>query len=107
MIMSDTAQHFVCEQIKDFHDMKWNQTCPLYHPSSNGLAEIAVQIFNELRTLGDTLETKLYRALFSYRITTQETTRLSPAEMMMGENGCTLDLIRPDLKKKMDANKQV
>ncbi len=46
----------------------------------------------------------LNRALFSYRITPQSTTGPSPAEMMMGRKlRCTLDLIHPDLKKKVES----
>lgn len=56
------------------------------------------------KTSGDTVETKLNRALFSYRITPQATTGLSPAEMWMGRKlRCTLDFIHPNQKKKVEA----
>ena len=43
-------------------------------------------------------------ALFSYHITPQATRGLSPSEMLMGiKLRCTLDLIHPDLKKKVEA----
>lgn len=74
----------------------------MYHPSSNGLAERAVQTFKELmkKSSGDTLETKLNRALFP----PQSTTGLSPAEMTMGRKlRCTLDLIHSDLKKRVES----
>ena len=77
-----------------------------YHPSSNGLAERAVQTFKELMksSSSDTVETKLNMALFSYHITPQATRGLSPSEMLMGiKLRCTLDLIHPDLKKKVEA----
>nr|XP_033495922.1 uncharacterized protein K02A2.6-like [Epinephelus lanceolatus] len=108
MIVSDNAQCFVSEQTKDFMTQNGitHVTSALYHPSSNGLAERAVQTFKELmkKSSGDTVETRLNRALFRYRITPQSTTGLSPAEMMMGRKlRCTLDLIHPDLKKKVES----
>nr|XP_043895059.1 uncharacterized protein K02A2.6-like [Solea senegalensis] len=108
MIVSDNAQCFVSEQTREFMTRNGvtHVTSAPYHPSSNGLAERAVQTFKELmkKSSGDTVETKLNRALFSYRITPQSTTGLSPAEMLMGRKlRCTLDLIHPDLKKKVEA----
>lgn len=112
MIVSDNAQCFVSEHMKKFmaHNGVTHVTAAPYHPSSNGLAERAVQTFRELlkRSKGDTLETRLNRALFNYRITPQSTTGLSPAELLMGRKlRCTLDLIHPDLKKKWKPNKSV
>ncbi len=52
-----------------------------YHPSSNGLAERAVQTFKDpnfkKQSSGNTLETKLHRALFNYRITPQSTVQFN------------------------------
>lgn len=67
-------------------------TCFPYHPSSNGLAERAVQTFKEAlkKTSGD-LETQLARFLFQYRNTS---TGHSPAELLLGRKPRThLDLL--------------
>ena len=57
-----------------------------YHPTSNGLAERAVQTFKEGMKRGTTadLETRLTRFLYQYRITPHTTTGISPAELLMG-----------------------
>lgn len=72
-IVSDNAQCFVSDHMKEFMSRNGitHVTSALYHPSSNGLAERAVQAYNELmkKSTGDTVETKVDRALFSYRIT--------------------------------------
>ena len=78
-----------------------------YHPSSNGLAERAVQIFKKAieRQREGTIETKLSRLLFSYRTTPQSTTTISPAEMLFGRKLKTrLDLLHPDLQSKVKSN---
>ncbi|CAI5661061.1 unnamed protein product [Oreochromis niloticus] len=108
LVVSDNAQCFVSAQTKEFMAKNGitHVTSAPYHPASNGLAERAVQTFKELmkKSTGDTLATKLNRALFSYQITPQSTTGKSPAELMMGRKlRCTLDLIHPDLKQKVTA----
>ena len=56
------------------------------------------------RSSSDTAERKLNMALFSYHITPQATRGLSPSEMLTGRKlRCKLDLIHPDLKKKVEA----
>lgn len=80
-----------------------------FHPSSNGLAERAVQTFKEgLRKVkGDTLETRLSRFLFNYRITPHATTGVSPAEMLMARKlRSTFDLLLPDIKAKVQQKQQ-
>lgn len=75
-----------------------------YHPSSNGLAERAVQTSKLLmkKMAGDSIETKMSRALFSYRITPQLTTGKSPAELLCGRKlRSTLDLIHPDFRNRV------
>lgn len=75
-----------------------------YHPSSNGLAERAVQTFKDgMRKMkGDTLETEVSRYLFNYRITPHTTTGLSPAQMLMSQKlRSAFDLLIPDVKSKV------
>ena len=78
-----------------------------FHPSSNGLAETAVQTFKEgmKRMQGgkESLETKVSRFLFSYKITPRSTRGLSPAEMLMSRRPRSMyDLLLPDLKTRME-----
>ena len=67
MIVSDNAQCFVSEQTREFMTRNGitHATSAPYHPSSNGLAERAVQTFKELmkRGSGYTVETKLNRTV--------------------------------------------
>lgn len=50
---------------------------------------------------GDTLQTRLSRFLFSYRITPHATTGLSPAEVMMSRRlRSAFDLLMPEVKTK-------
>ena len=73
------------------------QTAP-YHPSSNGLAEHAVQTFKlglKNQTIGS-LQTKLSRFLFHYRITPNATTGIAPAELLLSQKPRShLDFIAP------------
>uniref|UniRef100_A0A3B3BR08 Integrase catalytic domain-containing protein n=1 Tax=Oryzias melastigma TaxID=30732 RepID=A0A3B3BR08_ORYME len=110
MIVSDNAPCFVSERFQEFVTRNGitHVTAAPYHPSSNGLAERAVQTFKELmkKSKGETLETKVNRALFSYRIIPQTATGRSPAELMMGRKlRCLLDFVHPDLKDRV-ARKQ-
>ena len=102
VIVSDNASNFTSEEFAIF--MRKNGIrhikSPSYHPSSNGLAERAVQTLKEsLRKLKeDSLETRLSRFLFKYRITPHSSTGVSPAEIMFGRRLRTpLDAIRPNI----------
>ncbi len=102
---------YLSEASEDFmtKNLITHVTSAPYHPSSNGLAERAVQTFKELMKnfLGNMLETKLHRALFNYRITPQSTIGLSPAELLMVRKlRCTLDKIHPDFTGKMEMKQQ-
>ena len=74
------------------------RTAP-YHPSSNGLAERAVQTFKQglRRNKEGSLETRLARFLFTYRLTPQTSTGQSPAELLLGRRPRSrLDVLHPD-----------
>ena len=75
-----------------------------HHPSSNGLAERAVQTVKHgiTKTAGDTVRTKLNRFLFQYRLTPHTTTGKSPAELLNHRRmRSLLDLIHPTLQGKV------
>ncbi len=72
---------------------------PPYHPASNGLAERAVQTFKAgMKKLQEgSLETKILRFLFNYRLTPHSSTGVSPAELMFGRK-----FLQPHLQIKAD-----
>ena len=80
-----------------------------YHPSSNGLAERAVQIVKKglRKNKKGTFRTRLSHTLFSYRITPQSTTSVSPAELLLGRRPRSkLDLLRPNLAERVEKKQQ-
>lgn len=106
IMVSDNGSCFTSEQFQGFAEKNGIRhiTSAPYHPSSNGLAERAVQTFKSLmkKMTGDSVETRMARALFSYRITPQSTTGKSPAELLCGRKlRSTLDLIHPDFTKRV------
>lgn len=105
-LVSDNGTCFTSQEFKAFMKQNGIQhiTSAPFHPASNGLAERAVQTFKQgiKKIKVDTLETKIARFLFNYRITPQTTTGLSPAEMLMSRRlRSTLDLLLPDVKSKI------
>ena len=100
VVVSDNATTFTSTEFSDF--LKRNGVrhvrTPPYHPASNGLAERAVQTFKEAmkRIKGGSLNTRLPRFLFRYRMTSHTSTQVSPAELMFGRKlRSHLDLLRP------------
>ena len=78
MAVTDNGSNFVSEEFEDFlkrNGIRHIRTAP-YHPSSNGLAERAVQTIKEaMKKLKDgSLETRVSRFLSRCRITPQTTT---------------------------------
>ena len=106
MVVTDNGSNFVSGEFEDFlkrYGVRHIRTAP-YHPSSNGLAERAVQTFKEgMKKLKDgILETRVSRFLSRYRITPQTTTGVSPAELLRGRKPKSrLDLIYPEIGRKV------
>ena len=87
-IVTDNGPTFTSEAFKEFtklNGIKHIFSAP-YHPSSNGLAERAVQTFKQsLHQMQDgNLTDKIAKFLFKYRITPHTTTRVPPAKLLMG-----------------------
>ena len=103
-IVSDNAAGFTSEEFSKFvqaNGIKHIRSSP-YHPSSNGLAERAVQTFKRnVSKLQGPIEHRLIQFQFRYRITPQTTTGRSPSELLMGRRlRSHLDLIHPDVSHK-------
>ena len=101
VIVSDNGTAFTSVEFETF--MKRNGIrhvrCAPYHPSSNGLAERAVQTFKEAmkKTKGD-IDVRIARFLFQYRITPHATTGQSPAFLLLRRQPrSALDLMVPDV----------
>ena len=106
-IVTDNGTCFVSEEFESFlktNGIRHTTSAP-YHPSSNGLAERAVQIVKRgLRKIkSSSMNTRLAKVLFSYRITPQGTTGLAPAELLLGRSPRTrLDLLRPNTADRVE-----
>ena len=104
-IVSDNGSCFISEEFKAFlKDNGIVHICSVpYHPATNGLAERAVQMFKQgmKRMTSGSIQDRLARFLFSYRITPQSTTG-SSAELLMGRKlRSRLDLVKPNLAKRV------
>ena len=88
VIVTDNGPSFVSEEFETFlrNNGIQHKKTPPYHPSSNGLAERAVQIFKRgmKKMKKGSLQDKISRFLFSYRNTPQGTTGSTPAQLLMG-----------------------
>ena len=77
-----------------------------YHPTSNGLAERAVQTlkaFMKKETNG-TVDTRVSSFLSQYRTTLHSTTGITPAEMLLGQQ--TRTHLDSDLSSKVQQRQQ-
>ena len=109
-LVSDNGPAFTSSEFESFmeeYGIDHVKTAP-YHPSSNGLAERAVQTFkSSMKKLTGDVQNRLFTVLFHYRITPQTTTGLSPAELLMGRKlQNQLDLLHPDIARKVTERQQ-
>ena len=111
VLVSDNGSGFTSSEFKEFlnrNGIRHLTTTP-YHPSSNGMAERAVQVFKEgmkKSTSGDH-ETRLSRFLFHYRTTPHSTTGVSPAELLMGRQlRSQLDLLQPSIATRVQRRQE-
>ena len=101
-IVTDNGPSFTSEEFRKFvqsNGIKHVTSAP-YHPATNGLAERAVQTMKQgLRQMqGGSVQEKLSKFLFKYRITPHTTTGVAPSELLMGHHlRSRLDLLHPDL----------
>ena len=87
VVVTDNGTCFTSSEFQEFtqrNNIQHVQTAP-YLPSSNGLAECAVQTFKlglKKQTTGFLL-TKLSHFLYHYRLTPNATTGIVPAELLL------------------------
>ena len=107
-LVTDNGSCFISDEFQSFlraNGVSLVTSAP-YHPSSNGLAERAVQILkNGLKKVRDgSINTRLAKILFSYRLTPQSTTGEAPAELLLGRRPRSrLDLVRPNLAERVES----
>ena len=80
-----------------------------YHPSSNGLAERAVQTLKRgiARISATTLQERVSKFLFKYRLTPHSVTGVAPSELLFGRRiRCRLDSWFPDTSQRVDSQQQ-
>ena len=83
-------------------------TSPPYHPTTNGLAERAVQIVKKglKKEISGTMEDRIAKLLMAYRTTPQSTTGVSPAELLLGRKIRTkLDMLKPNFNDYVEQQK--
>ena len=110
-IVTDNGPTFISQEFQDFMHSNGisHITSAPYHPSTNGLAERAVQSFKQgiKRIPGASIQDRLSHFLFHYRITPHSTTGLPPAEMLMGRRlRSRLDLLFPDVSQWVETQQQ-
>ena len=99
-IVTDNGTFFKSAEFEEFLSSTGvkHMTCAPYHSASNGLVERAVQIVKiglKKTTSGSTRSRA--KSLFSYRLTSQSTTGISPAELLFGRRPWSrLDLLKPN-----------
>ena len=102
IIVTDNAQNFSSAEFELFltnNGIK-HIFSPPYHPSSNGLAERAVQSFKQAlrKTTGGSMRDRVSHVLFYSHITPSTTTGMSPSELLQNRRLRTrLDLLRPNI----------
>lgn len=109
--MSDNATSFTSEEFTEFlkkNGIRHVKTPP-YHPASNGMVERAVQTFKTgMKKMREgTIQTKLSRFLFNYRITPHSSTGTSLAELLFGRRlNSHLENLKPSLSRKVQQNQE-
>ena len=106
VMVSDNGSMFTSSEMQHFlssNGIKHITSAP-YHPSSNGLAERAVQTFKSAmkKLSGISWQSRVSKFLARYRITPHSTTGSPPALLMFGRRPrCALDRVKPDLSAKV------
>ena len=111
ILVSDNDTSFTSSEFQEFlanNGIKHWKSSP-YHPSSNRSAEKAMQIVKQglKRIKGGSINDRLSKLLFSYRITPHTTTGVSPAQLLMGRNlKSRFDLLKPNVSTRVEQKQQ-
>ena len=110
-LVTDNAKSFTSDEFESFLKKNgiYHITSAPYHPSTNGLAERAVQSFKQgmKKFTEGTIADRLARFLFHYRNTPHTTTGSTPAELLLGRRPRSrLDCIFPDLGSRVAKKQQ-
>ena len=99
-MVTNNGTCFTSSEFQEFtqrNNIQHVRTAP-YHPSSNGLAEYAIQTFKlglKKQTTGS-LQTKPSCFLYHYRLTPNATTGIAPAELLLSQKPRSyLDFMAP------------
>ena len=107
VIVTDNGHYFTSGEFQQFLlsiGTKHLLSSP-YHPSSNGLAERAVQVFKKdmMKLTTGSIGDRISHILFYNHITPHTTTGLSPAELLQNRHlRCRLDLVKPDIHSRVE-----
>ena len=106
-IVTDNGTAFTSNEFRQFMEQNGikHVTSAPYHPSSNGLAERAVQTFKRaIERMSDLpIQERLSKFLFIYRLTLHSTTGVAPAELLMGRRPHSLlDNLHPDISQRVE-----
>ena len=110
-IVTDNGPSFVSQEFRTFletNGIKHVTSAP-YHPSTNGLAERAVQTVKQgiQQTKGHTIQERLSRFLFDYRITPHPTTGVAPCELLLNRRlRSRLDLLHPQVDERVERQQE-
>jgi hypothetical protein len=105
--VTDNGVQFTSAEFEEFmrsNGIRHVLTAP-YHPASNGLAERAVQSFKDsMRKFpaSESLEKRISKYLFLYRLTPHSTTGVPPAQLLLGRiPRSQFNLIKPNMTDKV------
>ena len=109
VVVTDNGTPFTSAKFSEFtrkNGIRHVQVSP-YHSLSNRLAKRAVKTFKEgMKKASNTgsIESRMARMLFQYRITPHSTTGVSPAELLFGQRiQSHLGQLIPDLVTKVES----
>lgn len=110
-VVSDNGRQFVSDNFRQFlHDNGIRHiTVPVYHPSSNGLAERFVQNLKKvLKCNYDNPDLAIANFLLAYRNSPHGTTGETPAQLLLGRSlRSRLDLVRPSVHDTVSEKQKV